>query len=88
MCNFFFLLHFIKTNLCAQKFLRALKDRLVLKIRVASDRLVDRCRKLPVASRKGQPDCRTKSKGVTTQMKALNEFFLMVVFVFLDIETW
>ena len=26
-------------------------------------------------------NCQTKSKGVTTQMKALDEYFLMVLFV-------
>ena len=30
---------------------------------------------------KGECECRTKAKGVTTQMKALGEYFLMVVFM-------
>ena len=56
MCNLFFsCCTLLRHSYVPQKFLRALKDRLVLKIRVAGDRVVYRQRKLPVAGRKGQP---------------------------------
>ena len=52
----FFCCTLLRHSYVPQKFLRALKDNLVPKIRVAGDRVVYRQRKLlPVAGRKGQP---------------------------------